>query len=169
MTPELFELSPPRTGRTTTFYTTGYEQSTPTDFLARLQEALVTIVVDVRDLPLSRKAGFFQAGPSAQRSNPRDISYTHLRQLGAPRELRHALRAGGSWSKYVKGYERVLLAQRETIRLLCEYARDERVCLLCFERDPAECHRSLIAQAMETLDPKLSVFPPPLLNRHAGR
>lgn len=156
MTPELLELSPPRTGRITAFYTTGYEQSTPATFLARLQEALVTAVVDVRDLPLSRKAGFSKQALSAT-LEAADISYTHLRQLGAPRELRHALRAGGSWSKYAKGYERVLLAQRETIRSLCEYARDERVCLLCFERDPAECHRSLIAQAMETLDPKLSV------------
>jgi len=129
------------------FFTIGYEQSEPREFLRRLQQNLVEVVVDVRDMPLSRKRGFSK-NQLQELLESVDIEYIHVKALGAPKSTRDPLRAGGSWWEYVKGYNRVLAAQTVEVDRLIELARGKRICLLCFERDPAECHRSLIALDM---------------------
>ena len=134
----------------TTFFTTGYEQSEPEEFLRRLQSNGVEMVVDVRDMPLSRKRGFSKNQLQALLAE-KDIEYLHVKPLGAPKEIRNPLREGGSWWKYVKGYEAVLSTKKIEVENLCRLAAQKRICLLCFERNPAECHRSLIARKMETL------------------
>ena len=78
-----------------------------------------------------------------------DIEYLHVKPLGAPKEIRDPLRAGGSWWEYVKGYNQVLKKQSAEVDALIKLAREKRICLLCFERNPAECHRSLVAREME--------------------
>ena len=45
-----------------TLFTLGYKGLTIEAFIARLQAAQVKTVVDVRELPLSRKKGFFKIG-----------------------------------------------------------------------------------------------------------
>lgn len=132
----------------TTFFTVGYEQSEPGDFLRRLQENGIEMVVDVRDMPLSRKRGFSK-NQLQELLTEVDIEYLHVKPLGAPKEIRDPLRAGGSWWEYIKGYERVLRSQTVQIDALIKLAREKRICLLCFERNPAECHRSLVAREME--------------------
>jgi uncharacterized protein (DUF488 family) len=132
----------------TTFFTVGYEQSEPEAFLRRLQASGVEMIVDVRDMPLSRKRGFSKNQLQALLAEA-DIEYLHIKPLGAPKEIRDPLRAGGSWWDYIKGYERVLRNQAAEIDALIKLAREKRICLLCFERNPAECHRSLVAQEME--------------------
>ena len=98
-------------------------------------------------MPLSRKRGFSK-NQLQELLESVDIEYIHVKALGAPKSIRDPLRAGGSWWEYVKGYNRVLAAQTVEVDRLIELARGKRICLLCFERDPAECHRSLIALDM---------------------
>lgn len=147
-------LSPNRENPATTqkqaavFFTIGYEQSEPRAFLERLRGQGVKTIIDVRDMPLSRRKGFSKNQLHALLAEE-DIEYIHVKPLGAPKELRDRLRAGGSWWEYMKGYRSVL--ERETAQLdeLIALARERRICLLCFERKPEECHRSLVAHEME--------------------
>jgi hypothetical protein len=44
--------------RMTTLFTVGYEGSKPSDLFASLQDNGVTLLIDVRDVPISRKPGF---------------------------------------------------------------------------------------------------------------
>jgi len=132
----------------TTFFTVGYEQTEPEEFLLRLQANGVETVVDVRDMPLSRKRGFSK-NQLQELLAEADIEYLHVKALGAPKEIRDPLRAGGSWWEYVKGYSRVLRSQAAEIDALIKLSREKRICLLCFERNPADCHRSLVAREME--------------------
>ena len=94
----------------TAFFTTGYEQTEPEEFLRRLQANGVEMIVDVRDMPLSRKRGFSKNQLQALLAEM-DIEYLHVKPLGAPKEIRDPLRAGGSWWAYVKGYNQVLKKQ----------------------------------------------------------
>jgi uncharacterized protein (DUF488 family) len=130
------------------FFTIGYEQSSIRRFLSLLRSRDVEIVVDVRAIPLSRKPGFSknQLGNSLERAG---IEYRHVVNLGAPKRLREKLRAGGSWWEYIKGYNIVLQRELESVDELVTLAATRRICLLCFERDAKECHRSLIAAEME--------------------
>ncbi|MCE0484990.1 MAG: DUF488 domain-containing protein [Methylacidiphilales bacterium] len=133
---------------TIVFHSLGYEQSEQEDYLRRLKKHKVSVVVDVRDVPLSRKRGFSK-NQLREALADAGIEYIHVQTLGAPKELRDDLRAGGSWWNYVKQYTSKVLARRgEDIDLLIDLATRERISLLCFEREPRECHRSLVADEM---------------------
>lgn len=130
------------------FHSLGYEQSEPEEYLRRLKKHGVSVVVDVRDMPLSRKRGFSK-NQLREALAESGIEYIHIQTLGAPKELRDDLRSGGSWWNYVKEYTSKVLSRRgEDIDLLINLATRERISLLCFEREPRECHRSLVADEM---------------------
>jgi uncharacterized protein (DUF488 family) len=130
------------------FFTIGYEQSTIRRFLSLLRSRAVEIVVDVREIPLSRKPGFSKYNLSGSLESA-GIEYRHIVNLGTPKKLREKLRRGGSWGEYITGYNVVLQREVEWVDELVSLAATRRICLLCFERNAAECHRSLIAREME--------------------
>ena len=68
-----------------TLFTLGYEGLTIEAFIARLQSAQVKTVVDVRELPLSRKKGFSKSAFCAALS-AHGIAYLH-----APAQLKRDL------------------------------------------------------------------------------
>ena len=75
------------------FYTIGYEGADLFDFLATLKHAEVSLLVDIRELPASRRKGFSK---NALQENLESvgIQYIHLRDLGDPKEGRLAARTG---------------------------------------------------------------------------
>jgi uncharacterized protein (DUF488 family) len=58
-----------------------------------LRHASIDVLIDVRDVPLSRKKGFSKNG-LAQILADADIEYVHLKGLGDPKDGRDAARAG---------------------------------------------------------------------------
>jgi len=132
------------------FWTTGYEQTTPDRFMNLLTQNGVEVVVDVRKTPLSRKKGFSKNKLQDALSKG-GIGYVHVGALSAPKEIRDRLHNGGTWWEYVQAYEKVLESRRRELLDLVELAFSRRACLLCFERDPSACHRSLVAREMTRL------------------
>lgn len=132
---------PPRAHR---LWTIGYEGHSPESLTILLREAGVQRLVDVRELPLSRKAGFSKSALAAgmQRAG---IEYTHLKALGTPRAMRHEYKASGDAEAFRRAYLEHLRALPEAIAQLEALARKERVCLLCVERAWEECHRGVLA------------------------
>lgn len=133
---------------TTQFFTIGYEQNEPESFLKLLRDNRIDVVVDVRQMPLSRKKGFSK-NQLRELLAGEGIDYVHMQTLGAPKTIRDRLHENGSWWEYVKGYEKVLADRGEDVLSLIDFAKGQRICLLCFERKPEECHRSLVAREME--------------------
>ena len=129
-------------------FTVGYEGSTQAELIAALQKARVELVIDVRAVPNSRKPGFSKNVLAAGLKEA-GIDYVHLRALGTPAEGRAAARAGKQ-----DVLERVYAAQLETPEAGAEAARmvmlagERPSALLCFERDPAECHRTLLRESV---------------------
>lgn len=126
-------------------FTIGYERASLPELAARLADAGVSLVVDVRELANSRRPGFAK---SALREGLAEagVAYTHLRALGTPKAGRTAHQAGRMtefWQVVERGLDTaeagMALATLETL------ARQERVCLLCLEEDPHVCHRSAVA------------------------
>src|SRR5262245_19233094 len=74
-------------------FTIVYEQHTPASLVATLRAAGVRRVVDVRELPLSRKAGFSKSALEAALGEA-GIAYEHVRALGNPKPLRDLWRSG---------------------------------------------------------------------------
>lgn len=129
-------------------YTIGYEGADLGPFLAKLTSAGIRQIIDVRELPLSRKRGFSKSALAAALAES-GIQYLHLRDLGDPKPGREAARRGDH-NSFLRIYKRHLAgacaqaALAEAIR----QAAAVRSCLLCFERDHDGCHRSIVADAM---------------------
>jgi len=126
--------------------TIGYEGASLPAFLATLKAAGTTLLLDIRELPISRRKGFSKT-PLSQALAAAGIHYQHERALGAPRPVRYRLREDKDLKRYFADFREYLATQEA---LLDQLARTltGRVALLCFERNPAECHRSVVVAAL---------------------
>jgi uncharacterized protein (DUF488 family) len=136
--------------KNTKLYTVGYEGLTQGEFIDILNAHNITVLIDVRELPLSRKRGFSK-NVLNEGLEEVGIAYLHLRPLGAPRAVRHALRDTGDWETYELEFLRHLADQRESLDQVAAEVANARVCLMCFEEDFSVCHRSLVAARMVEL------------------
>lgn len=134
--------------------TIGYQGTTIAAVLQALTEARVELLVDVRAVAGSRRPGFSKT-PLAANLHGAGIDYLHLRGLGTPAPGRAAARAGrheemrAIFLKHLEQHE-----ARAELDVLADIVRGgRRVCLLCFEADPAHCHRTLVAKALSELVP----------------
>lgn len=129
-------------------FTIGYEATTMADFLAALIKAGVKRVIDVRALPLSRRPGFSKTPLRAALADA-GIDYVHLKALGTPAGGREAARKGrhAELAAIYAGQLELPEAIAQGASML-ELAAEKPSALLCFERDPAACHRSLLLDAV---------------------
>lgn len=134
-----------------TLYTIGYEGLSTDAFMALLEQHGIEVVVDIRELPLSRKPGFSKKA-LAQWLDLAGFAYRHVAALGCPKPVRDAYREDGSWQRYTQGFLRHLDGQAEALQDVAALARGSRCALLCFEADANFCHRSLVAQAIHEAD-----------------
>jgi len=125
-------------------YTIGYERTGLSELIRALQDAGVELLVDVRELPNSRRAGFSKRTLAASLADA-GIEYRHLRALGTPKEGRQANQSGrmdAFWRIVDEG-----LARPEAALALAELqalAEGQVCCLLCVETDANLCHRSAV-------------------------
>ncbi|WP_426263347.1 DUF488 family protein [Sphingomonas sp. PWP1-2] len=128
-------------------YTIGYEATTMAAFIDALTRAGVARVIDVRALPLSRRPGFSKTSLAASLAEA-GIDYVHLKALGTPKRGRDAAKKGDVATLEAVYAEQLVLpeAQAQTARML-ELAAEKPSALLCFERDPRHCHRTLLLEA----------------------
>ena len=140
-------------------FTIGYEATTMGDFLAALNDAGVKRVIDVRALPLSRRPGFSKSPLRAALAEV-GIDYVHLKALGTPADGRSAARAGKQ-----QDLERIYAGQLELPEAIVqaeqmkELAAEMPSALLCYEREPAVCHRSLLLDAVASDAEVTHLFP----------
>lgn len=133
--------------------TIGYEGTGQAGFIATLREAGVELVCDVRAVTSSRKPGFSKNALAAALVEA-GIGYTHLKALGTPKPGRDAARRG-DWAGFLEIMGGQLATPEAQMALadLVETTASQAVCLMCFERDPARCHRSLIVEDLKERRP----------------
>jgi uncharacterized protein (DUF488 family) len=142
-------------------FTIGYEGATQAELIATLRNAGVRQLIDVRAVPLSRKAGFSK---NVLRNGLAEagIDYLHLRGLGTPPEGREAARKGRHvdlariYAEQLKSPEAIAEAA-----IMLDAVEDKPSALLCFERDPGACHRSLLLAAVAPTAEVVDLFVPP--------
>ncbi len=134
----------------TSLFTFGYEGLSIDAFIARLKESRVKTIVDVRELPLSRKKGFsknsFNAALSAN-----GIAYLHAPALGCPKPIRDQYKLDSNWKTYTKDFLKYIKTQDAPLRELVKIAQATPACLVCFEADFSTCHRTFVARAARQL------------------
>ena len=128
-------------------FTIGYQGASVAEVIAALEAAGVATLADVRALPWSRKAGF--AKPVLAKSvEAAGLRYIHIEALGNPAKLhREAAPPGADW--------RALMAQhldsaaaRAALAAAAVLSERGPLCLMCYEADPAHCHRLIVAERL---------------------
>ena len=137
-------------------FTVGYEGRSLEELVDALRAAGVERLVDVRELPLSRRQGYSKTA-LGETLREAVLNYVHVRALGNPKPNRERYWAGdveGGAAVYRKHLNN---GSRSALVELAESLGDDPACLLCFERDHTECHRDVIVEELQELKPRLQV------------
>ena len=128
--------------------TVGYENDTQGAVIERLKAAKVKVVIDVRAVASSRKAGFSKTILAAS-LDAAGIAYVHLQKLGTPKAGREAARAGriAEMRRIFEDHLAEPAAQLELAKA-GEIASQSKSALLCYEADPNGCHRLIVAERL---------------------
>jgi uncharacterized protein (DUF488 family) len=128
--------------------TIGYERLTQPELIARLQDAGVEVLIDVRAVAASRRAGFSKT-LLANGLAEAGIEYVHLRGLGTPKAGRDAARAGriAEMHAVFEGQLATPEAEHDMARAAAIIA-ERPAALLCLEADAAGCHRRIVAERL---------------------
>ena len=145
-------------------FTIGYEWVKPAAVLGELKRAKIELLIDTRAVAASRRPGFSKRQLAAA-LDEENIAYVHLQKLGTPAEGRAAARSGDAdtlwriYDKHIKGTD----AQNELRELVALIKSGKRTALLCFCRDPKNCHRSrIVANVKKRMAVKVTDLIPPL-------
>ncbi len=130
-----------------TLYTVGYQGQQIDSFLDLLLGHGISQIIDVRQLPFSRKADFSKKRFAARLADT-GIGYVHLAALGTPKTLRDEVRRTHDYTAFFAAMREMIASQPEALKAALDLARQQPSALLCFEADHKECHRLVVAEAM---------------------
>lgn len=133
-------------------YTIGYEGKSADELIDALLVNDVRVLIDVRELPISRKRGLSKTALSAA-CEAEAIGYVHLKALGNPKAIR---KSGGTAEEIIDAFrahldaavasgDPLVRAALDTVALL---RRRGPVCLMCYEADETTCHRTVVAERL---------------------
>ena len=140
-------------------FTIGYEKATQAEVIAALKQAGVTQLIDVRARPISRKPGFSKKMLAASLLEE-GINYIGLPALGTPPDGRDAAR-----DHRLADLDRIYSAQLETpeaelaAQQLKDLVSEKPSALLCYERGPEFCHRTLLHNKILSGYPVTDLYP----------
>lgn len=129
----------------------GYEKRSPEDLVSVLRNLKVTKLIDVRELPISRRKGFSKSALIEVLSTA-GIEYFHLRVAGNPfRKEKHDV------ALCLSKYRKHVTENPTVVSAMLEAAGNSTVAVLCFERDHSCCHRSVLLEEVERSGHKLKL------------
>jgi uncharacterized protein (DUF488 family) len=128
----------------TPIFTIGYEKRSVDDLIWILQARGVARVVDVRLTPWSRRPDFSQKRLTAS-LDAAGIAYEHMGGLGNPPAIREIYLDGDAEAGHRRFREHLSNGASAAVDDLMRIVDNEPVALLCLERDPCRCHRSVVA------------------------
>ncbi|MFZ3138639.1 MAG: DUF488 domain-containing protein [Thermodesulfovibrionales bacterium] len=135
-----------------TVFTIGYEDRTINEFLGRLKKHSINTLIDVREIPYSRKRDFSKTRIS-EHLQTAGIKYIHIGKLGSPKELREKLHKDKDYDSFFEKYRDYLeTLNGDMEKLYEEIIAGDVSCFMCMERDPFKCHRMVVAKKMKEID-----------------
>jgi uncharacterized protein (DUF488 family) len=134
---------------TKTLFTIGYEGRTLEEFINILLEKNVSLLCDVRKNAFSMKYGFSKNILSNACKNAH-LAYLHIPELGIESAQRKFLETKEDYSNLFARYRQTVLVDLISVQneLGSKIQAAGRAALMCFEADPAMCHRSYCASAL---------------------
>lgn len=129
-------------------WTVGYQGLSVEALLSALKKRRIATLVDVREQPVSRKAGFSK-GALSKALEKEGLTYVHMGALGTPAATRQAFHSDGDFAALRRAYLAHLQAQEQAMERLRALIGQGRRALLCFEREASQCHRAILCKELE--------------------
>ncbi len=139
-------------------FTIGYQGRNLQDFCEVLVTNEISVVVDVRLTPWSRRPGFAKTALSAALAQA-GVRYVHEPTLGNPKENRQSFQLDDPEPGRTAFRARMLGVGLGALRHVASLVKSERTVLLCMESDDARCHRQVIVDALLQMEPTMRVTP----------
>lgn len=131
-------------------YTFGYEGHTLETFLSLVDQHMIHLVIDVRETPRSTANPEFDKFPLIKALREHSSQYIYLKPLSCTREMQRLRDEELGTLKYFQTYERHLQQHRDLLREIARETSGLNLCILCEERDPETCHRTLVADYLHS-------------------
>ena len=130
-------------------FTIGYEGISLETYINKLIINDVNVLCDVRMNAYSQKYGFSKKTLKLACKGA-DIEYIHIPDLGIISNKRQELRTQTDYDLLFQEYEKTTLKENKAALLIIRNLLDKgkRVALTCFEKDPKQCHRTYVANAL---------------------
>jgi uncharacterized protein (DUF488 family) len=128
--------------------TMGYEGLSIDEFMMKLIDDKINVLVDVRNNPWSMKYGF--TGKSLNILCEKiGIKYLGMPEVGIPGELRKNLKSKDDYDALFKRYRKFIAKKDRELDTLLQIGKQKKIALMCFEKDPEMCHRTILAEELE--------------------
>jgi uncharacterized protein (DUF488 family) len=136
----------------TVLFTIGYEGISLEEYLNRLIQNDVKVLIDVRCNPVSMKFGFSQKSLKSYCEKFK-VEYLHLPNLGIRSEYRQGLNQQSDYNELFRQYQETTLKQttKDQNKILQLLKNKRRIALTCFESDINKCHRKYLADSIRKL------------------
>lgn len=134
----------------------GYEGLTISEYIQVLRDLQVSTLVDVRLNATSRKPGFSKTRLKGYLADA-GIQYLHYRELGNPKDNRKGFwddPSTGSHVQSVNYFKNLILCDDYKVSLLKNLknmSQCENVALLCYEKAPEKCHRTVLIELIREM------------------
>jgi len=130
-------------------FSIGYEGISLESYINKLIINDVHVLCDVRKNAFSQKYGFSKSQLKTACEGV-GIQYIHIPKLGIDSELRQELKTQADYDRLFDQYEATTIRNNlEALLYLKSILESEkRVAVTCFEKNPAQCHRSRVAKAL---------------------
>ena len=132
-------------------YTIGYEGQGIEEFVLRLKRHGITRLIDVREIPISRKRGFSKSS-LREHLKAENIQYVHIKALGSPSDIRNKLKSDWDYDSFFSAFAGYLNETKEAVAEAYQYLSDGINCIMCFEKNHEECHRKIVADRIKEFD-----------------
>jgi len=142
-------------------YTIGFTQKSAEQFFELIKKNKIELLIDVRLNNKSQLAGFTKGTDLAYfLKEICGTKYVHCDEFAPSKELLSGYQKGDvSWDEYEKQFDTIMEKRGAYKKFLARFQDFDKVCLLCSESTPEQCHRRLVAEkVLSTAPDKVEVI-----------
>lgn len=136
--------------------TIGYEGLSIDEFLMHLIQEKIHILIDIRNNPWSMKYGYTKHTLSTL-CEKLGIKYLSTPILGIPSNLRKNLQTEEDYKNLFIHYSKYLKTKTEDLNEVIQLSKNQKLALMCFEKDPQHCHRHILAEELKRFGAEVTV------------
>ncbi|MDI6732454.1 MAG: DUF488 domain-containing protein [Planctomycetota bacterium] len=141
---------------TSTLFTIGYAGKEINDFINLLHQSEITTLIDIRQLPISRKHDFSKSRLQVHLEQA-GIEYEHIGILGSPKTIRDKVYQDNDYETFFTEYTKYTKTKQDVVEEVVDTVTRKISCLMCVEPTSDLCHRRIVAETIEKQAPKLKV------------